>query len=164
MLDGRGGVLEDRDIVVRNGRIAEIVAPGQASGDRVHDLRSYTVLPGLIDTHVHLGWHFGPDGRLARDTEMPDRVLRATENAYRMLEAGFTTVQSLGGVEDGPVVRALGRGILPGPRVLTSLGSVSARTGGPDELRAAVGTLPTEAPTSSRSSARRASGPVAVRQ
>ena len=138
ILDGRGGVLQDRDIVIREGRIAEIVPAGQGRGDQVHDLTSYTVLPGLIDTHVHLGWHFGSDGRLERGDEMPDRVMYAAENAQRMLEAGFTTVQSLGGAEDGPFARALDRGVLPGPRVLTSLGSMSAGTGGPAELRAAV--------------------------
>jgi imidazolonepropionase-like amidohydrolase len=138
ILDGRGGVLEDRDIVIRDGRIAEIVPAGQGRGDQVHDLRSYTVLPGLIETHVHLGWHFGADGRLERRGEMADRVMYAAENAQRMLEAGFTTVQSLGGSEDGPLARALDRGVLPGPRILTSLGSMSAGTGGPAELRAAV--------------------------
>ena len=138
ILDGRGGVLEDRDIVIRDGRIAEIVPAGQGRGDQVHDLRSYTVLPGLIETHVHLGWHFGADGRLERGGEMADRVMYAAENAQRMLEAGFTTVQSLGGSEDGPLARALDRGVLPGPRILTSLGSMSAGTGGPAELRAAV--------------------------
>jgi imidazolonepropionase-like amidohydrolase len=138
ILDGRGGVLEDRDVVVRRGEIVQIVPAGQGRGERVVDLTEYTVMPGLIDTHVHLGWHFGPDGRLARRTEMADRVLNGAENAHRMLEAGLTTVQSLGGVEDGPLAETFERGVLPGPRVITSLGSISAATGGPDELRAAV--------------------------
>jgi len=138
ILDGRGEVLEDRDIVVRGGSIVEVVPAGQGSGDRVLDLTGYTVLPGLIDTHVHVGWHFGPDGRLARRTDMLDRVLHAAENAYAMLEAGFTTVQSLGGEEDGPLVRAIERGVLPGPRVITSMGQISASVGGPDALRATV--------------------------
>jgi len=138
VLDGRGGVLEDRDLVIRDGDIVEILPAGQGRGGRVIDLTDYTLLPGLIDTHVHVGWHFGSDGRLARRTEMADRVLYAAENAYRMLQAGITTVQSLGGAEDGPLSRALERGVLPGPRVITSLGSMSAGTGGPAELRAAV--------------------------
>ena len=138
ILDGRGGVLENRDIVIRSGEIAELVPAGEGRGDRVIDLTDYTVLPGLIDTHVHLGWHFGPDGRLARRTEMPERVLYGAENAYRMVQAGITTVQSLGGAEDAPLSRAFQRGTLPGPRVITSLGSISAATGGPDELRDAV--------------------------
>ena len=138
ILDGRGGVLEDRDIVIRGGEIAEIVGAGQGHGDRIIDLTGYTVLPGLIDTHVHIGWHFGPDGRLARRTGVGDRVMYAVENAQRMLHAGITTVQSLGGAEDGPLARAFERGVLEGPRVITSLGSISASTGGPAELRAAV--------------------------
>lgn len=138
ILDGRGGTLENRDIVIRDGMIAEIVPAGQGRGDRTHDLTAFTVLPGLIDTHVHVGWHFGPDGRLARGTEMPDRVMYATENAHRMLKAGFTTVQSLGGSEDGPLARAFERGVLPGPRIVTSLGQLSAGVGGPQDFRAAV--------------------------
>ena len=138
IVDGRGAVVLNRDIVIRDGRIAEIVAAGQGRGERVHDLTGYTVLPGLIDTHVHVGWHFGLDGRLARGSEMPDRVLYGAENAHRMLTTGFTTVQSLGGREDGPLARAFERGILPGPRVITSLGQLSTEDGGPAQLRAAV--------------------------
>lgn len=138
LLDGAGQILEDRDVVVRGGRITAILPAGEGEGDRVEDLRGLTVLPGLIDTHVHVGWHFDEDGRLARGSDMEVRVLHAAENAYAMLQAGFTTVQSLGGPEDGPLRDALARGVLPGPRILTSLGSLSERTGGPDEMRAAV--------------------------
>jgi imidazolonepropionase-like amidohydrolase len=138
LLDGTGQQLLDRDIVVRDGRIAAVVPAGEGVGDRIEDLRGMTVLPGLIDTHVHVGWHFDADGRLARGSDIEVRVLHAAENAYAMLRAGFTTVQSLGGPEDAPLAEALARGTLPGPRILTSLGSVSARTGGPAELRAAV--------------------------
>lgn len=138
ILDGTGAVLMDRDIVVRDGHIAGVVPGGEGRGDRVEDLRGMTVMPGLIDTHVHAGWHFDADGRLARGSAPEVRALHAAENAYAMLEAGFTTVQSLGGPEDGPLRDALARGTLPGPRILTSLGSISARTGGPAEMRAAV--------------------------
>ena len=138
IIDGRGAVVLNRDIVIQDGRIAEIVAAGQGLGERVHDLTAYTVLPGLIDTHVHVGWHFGPDGRFARGSEMPDRVLYGAENAHRTLTAGFTTVQSLGGLEDGPLARAFERGVLPGPRVITSLGQLSTEDGGPAQLREAV--------------------------
>ena len=138
VLDGRGAVLADRDIVIRDGTIIAVVPAGEGRADRVHDLTGLTVLPGLIDTHVHLGWHFDDDGRLARGAEMPERVVHAAENAYRMLEAGFTTVQSLGGREDRPVRDAFDRGVLPGPRVLTSLGSISASTGDATAMRQAV--------------------------
>ena len=55
-----------------------------------------------------------------------------------MLAAGFTTVQSLGGTEDAPLRDALARGALPGPRILTSLGSINAGTGDPAAMREAV--------------------------
>ncbi len=139
LLDGTGRVLADRDVVVRDGRIVEVLPAGtEAMGMDVMDLRGLTVMPGMIDTHVHAGWHFDEDGRLARGSDPQVRVLHAAENAYAMLAAGFTTVQSLGGTEDGPLRDAIERGVLPGPRIVTSLGSVSANTGGPDALRAAV--------------------------
>lgn len=138
VLDGRGGAWDDRDIVVRDSTIVAVVPRGEGRGDRVHDLMGLTVMPGLIDTHVHVGWHFDEEGHLARGSEMPVRVMHAAENAYRMLEAGFTTVQSLGGAEDAPVRDAFARGVLPGPRILTSLGSISASTGDPMAIRRAV--------------------------
>jgi hypothetical protein len=64
--------------------------------------------------------------------------VHAVENAYRMLVAGVTTVQSLGGGEDAAVRSAAERHAMPLPRILTSLGSMSAGTGGPAELREAV--------------------------
>lgn len=138
ILDGTGLVLTDRDVVVEDGRIARIVPAGTARGDEVVDLRGMTVLPGLVDTHVHTGWYFDAEGRLARSDDPEARALAAAENAYAMLRAGFTTVQSLGGAEDRPLREALERGVLPGPTVLTSLGSISARTGEPAAMREAV--------------------------
>ena len=96
------------------------------------------ILPGFIDTHVHLSWHFGEDGRLARGDAPEVTALHAVENGIRMLEAGFTTVQSLGSPVDGPVRDAIARGVVPGPRIITSLGSLNARTGGPEEMTAEV--------------------------
>jgi imidazolonepropionase-like amidohydrolase len=59
LLDGKGGVRHNVSIVVQNGKIEKIETTGGAG----YDLRNLTVLPGLIDTHVHIAWHFGPDGR-----------------------------------------------------------------------------------------------------
>jgi len=63
LIDGRGMVLENRDIAVLDGAIAAIF---DRDPDTFvdYDLTGLTVLPGLIDTHVHLGWHFDPDGKL----------------------------------------------------------------------------------------------------
>jgi len=145
ILDGRGAVLTGRELVVRGGRIEAIAEAGATQGAVVYELPGATVLPGLIDTHVHLGWHFdATTGRLssAESTETAgDRVLYAAENAWNMLASGVTTVQSLGGPEDVPVRDAIARGSLPGPRVLTSIEPITLASGGPDEIRARVDEL-----------------------
>ena len=134
LLDGRGGVVTNPVVVMDGGSIQTIRSQ---SGDVDYDLTDLTVLPGLIDTHVHVGWHFDPDGRLhSDDTESAETsALYAAENAYKMLMAGFTTVQSLGSLVDKPLRDAIDRGVLPGPRILTSLRSIGARTGEPDAIR-----------------------------
>ena len=139
VVDGRGGVLEDHGVVVREGRIAAVLPEAElpAEGERF-DFPGGTILPGFIDTHVHLHWHFGEDGRYTRDDPPEVNALHALENGIRMLEAGFTTVQSLGSPVDGPVRDAVNRGVVPGPRIITSLGSLNARTGGPPEMAAEV--------------------------
>ncbi|WP_262695752.1 amidohydrolase family protein [Kordiimonas aquimaris] len=144
ILDGLGQSVAARDIIVRDGKIIDIVEAGKGEGSRVLDWSEYTVMPGIIDTHVHLGWHFGPDGRWDIDAKPKDHVLYATENAYSMMKAGVTTVQSLGGPEDGPVRDMLNRGLVPGPRVLTSMGALFERTGDPDAMRERVRELKAE--------------------
>ena len=133
ILDGKGGTLVGRDIVIAQGRIRAV---RMHSGEADIDLTGLTVLPGLIDTHVHLGWHFGADGKIHIDDSEPSSVsaLYAAENAYKTLMAGVTTVQSLGAPIDKPVRDAVARGILPGPRILTAIQPIGAETGGPGEL------------------------------
>lgn len=139
VLDGRGGVLEDHGVIVEGAEIAGVVAPADLPADaRQLHFEGGTILPGLIDTHVHLSWHFGEDGKLARGAAPEVTALHALENGLKMLRAGFTTVQSLGSAVDGPVRDAVDRGIVPGPRILTSMGQLSARTGGAEELVAEV--------------------------
>ncbi|MCY4633905.1 MAG: amidohydrolase family protein [Acidobacteria bacterium] len=141
ILDGRGAVLEDRDLVVRDGRIAEIVPRGDGRGDRVYDLTALTVLPGYIDTHVHIGNHFDDDGKVHRDENDPGvahLTLHGAENAYRTLMNGITTMQSLGAPDDAELKAWIDRGEIPGPRLLSSLGAVRNDTGSPDEIRAYV--------------------------
>ena len=141
ILDGRGAVLDDRDLVVRGGRIAEIVPRGTGVGDRVYDLTALTVLPGYIDTHVHIGNHFDDDGRVHRpenDPSVAHLTLHGAENAYRTLMNGITTMQSLGSPRDAELRAWIDRGEVPGPRLLSSLGAVREDTGTPDEIRAYV--------------------------
>ena len=147
ILDGRGERLTGQELVVRGGRIEAVAEVGATATDDavVYELPGATLLPGLIDTHVHLGWHFDAEtGRLhsAESTDSAeDRVLYAAENAWTMLMSGVTTVQSLGGPEDVPLRDAIARGALPGPRVLTSIEPITAGSGGPDEIRARVDAL-----------------------
>ena len=142
VLDGRGGSMSGREVVVRDGRIEAVVEAGSSTGAAVYDLSGATLLPGLIDTHVHLGWHFDREtGRLhtAASADSPeDQALYAAENAWKMLHSGVTTVQSVGGAEDVPVRNAIAGGMLPGPRILTSIRPINAGTGGPGEIRAHV--------------------------
>lgn len=137
LLDGKGGKQRDVAVVVRGSTIDRInTAP---SGTPAYDLRRLTVLPGLIDTHVHIGWHFGKTGRLDNTDETPaESSLYGAENAWVTLMAGMTTVQSVGAASDKPLRDAIDRGILPGPRILTSLGSLGNEKLSDDELKAAV--------------------------
>jgi len=133
VIDGKGGVQQNAVVTVRGPKI-ERVAP--VSGAVTHDLGALTLLPGFIDTHVHIGWHFGPDGKYATGPEPPEQAaLYGAENAYLTLMAGFTTVQSVGSASDKPLRDAIARGILPGPRILTSLGSVGNAKWTPEQIR-----------------------------
>ncbi len=123
LIDGKGGVQRNTYLSVRGTKIEKI--GGRPAGP-VTDLKNYTVLPGMIDTHTHPSWHFGPDGRYQpRDTSPAEALGYAMENAYLTLMGGFTTIQSLGAPIDGDLRAAIQRGILPGPRLLTSLGAIS---------------------------------------
>jgi len=145
ILDGEGGVLTGREVVVQDGRILRIDPAGTSADAPAYELSGTTLLPGLIDTHVHIGWHFDRDtGRLhtAGSTDTPqDEVLYAAANAWAMLRAGFTTVQSLGGPEDVPLREAIEGGMLPGPRILTSILPITAGTGSPSAITARVDSL-----------------------
>jgi len=137
VLDGKGQVLHNTIIVVEGGKISRI--GGEApSGAIIYDLTSLTVMPGWIDTHAHIFWHFD-NGRLAGKEEPPVRaMLHAADNAIITLNAGFTTIQSPGSPEDKDLRDAIARGILPGPRMLTSLEPLTEQSGPPEKLRELV--------------------------
>jgi imidazolonepropionase-like amidohydrolase len=139
VLDGKGHVLRNTRIVVED---SKIVAIDPKAGPVDYDLRGLTVLPGWIDAHVHLTWIFGRDGKNAgQGGTTPDAIYAAASNAYATLMAGFTTVQSVGSPADIPLRDAIAKGILPGPRILTSAEPLAGRgpqTGRPDEIRAFI--------------------------
>ena len=141
VLDGRGGASAGATlIVVEGGRISR-VSPVSAGSTADYDLGRWTVLPGLIDVHDHIGWHFTRLGRthVEGDGETAaGEALAGAGNAWTTLLAGFTTVQSPGSSADKDLRDAIASGAIPGPRVLTSLEPLTERTGTPGEMRDAV--------------------------
>jgi imidazolonepropionase-like amidohydrolase len=136
ILDGKGGVLRNQQIVIERSRIQSVQA---GTLPATYDLRGLTVMPGWIDTHVHLNWHFDADHKLVNRGDTPQNLaLFTAENAWLTLEAGFTTVQSLGAQVDGDVRDRISRGSLPGPRILTSLRQITDQSGTPDAIRELV--------------------------
>src|SRR6266545_2459103 len=134
VLDGTGKVLRNATIVVQGSKITSINATGAGSAD--YNLGQLTVLPGMIDVNSHVAWHFDKDGRYAARPGSPSsEILYSAENAYTTLMAGFTTIQSPGSASDVDLREAIARGILPGPRVLTSIRQLNERSGTPDEIR-----------------------------
>lgn len=136
VIDGKGTVHRNTAVVVEGSRIARIDANATPI---TFDFPSLTLLPGLIDTHVHIGSHFGKDGRASNAGETPAQaILYSAENAWTTLMAGFTTVQSIGSPSDVDLRDAIARGRLPGPRLLTSITSLNEHSGTPAQLRQQV--------------------------
>lgn len=131
LIDGRGGdPVEDAVVVVDGGRITAV---GRASAvslpadARRVDVGGLTLLPGLIDTHVHLLTETRPlqDEHNERPSQ---RLYRAIPFARRTLEAGVTTVRDAGMTPAGMKL-AIEEGIFPGPRMQVAVNVIS-QTGG----------------------------------
>jgi imidazolonepropionase-like amidohydrolase len=99
--------------------------------DQYIDLKEAYVMPGLMDAHVHLAQEYQP--KAERDVAMESEyaTLYAAANARKTVEAGFTTVRNLGdgGMQTISLRKAIARGLLVGPRIVTS-GKTLATTGG----------------------------------
>jgi imidazolonepropionase-like amidohydrolase len=140
LIDGRGHVLRDKEIVIESGRITRIA---DAKQKPAIDLTGLTVTPGWIDTHVHPTWYFNKEGRYeaggpgAKSTSQ-QTALYAAANLYAILMGGFTTVQSVGAELDGDLRDQIGAGTIPGPRLITSLRSINENTGDAVRIRAFV--------------------------
>lgn len=136
VLDGLGGSIQNATIVVEGSKIVEVQKKARGKAD--YELGDVTLLPGGIDTHVHISWHFDLDGKThdPDKSEEADHTLPfAVENAYRTLMGGITTVQSIGSPVDKNLQNFIARGIVPGPRVLTSLTPIDEETGDPEAIR-----------------------------
>ena len=139
LVDGRGGTILNARVTVVGSRITRIEANAPAGA--TYDLDSATLLPGLIDAHAHVVWYFNSKGRFHTNGDgdtKTEGMLAAAGNAYTTLMSGITTLQSLGSPEDKELRDAINRGVIVGPRMLTSLEPLTERSGTPDELRALV--------------------------
>ena len=139
-------------LIIRNGKIAELLSghqPGPA-GATLIDLKDKFVLPGLIDSHVHLDSDAGGNAALIEAvTDSPARAAyRAAGNAKKTLMAGFTTVRNMGdGTGATLALRdAVAVGELPGPRIIDAGRSISTTSGHMDatlsvseDLHASIG-------------------------
>jgi imidazolonepropionase-like amidohydrolase len=139
VLEGNGRVLRNTRIVIEG---SKIVAIDPKAGPVDYDLRGLTVMPGWIDSHVHITWSFGRNGKNAGPGETTqEAAYQAAANAWVTLLAGFTTVQSVGNATDVPLRDAIAGGMLPGPRILTAIEPLigqGEKTGTPAEIRAFV--------------------------
>ncbi|MDB5232118.1 MAG: amidohydrolase [Chitinophagaceae bacterium] len=126
-------VLANYSIIVDKNIITDIVKgfANPAQGDNVIDLKNKTVMPGLIDMHVHLEHETSPTAYMDEFTLNPsDIAFKSVVFAQRTLMAGFTTVRDLGGTGVNISLRnAINKGVVPGPRVFTA-GKAIATTGG----------------------------------
>ena len=108
ILDGRGGRITHGAVLIRGDRIVDVVQGAAADGAArragvLYDLGNATVLPGLIDGHVHVNSYFNAAGRIhtRNDGDTPAQsALAIAGNLRRMLMSGVTTVQSMGAAED----------------------------------------------------------------
>ena len=126
-----GTVERDKTLVIEGNRIVE-VRDGFVGEGRIVDLRTSFVLPGLIDSHVHLTGEQNPTSRLDGVTESDvDQAFVGARFARRTLMAGFTTVADLGATNETifGLRDAVRRGDVPGPRIIASGESVSVHGG-----------------------------------
>ena len=134
LLDGTGDDIRENITIIINGETISSVEDGFLDPDsdtQLIDLSDKTVLPGLIDLHVHLEGETNPNRYTETFTMNPEeRALRSVMFAGRTLDAGFTTVRDLGGTGVNTALRdAVTSGYIEGPRII-SVGKSLATTGG----------------------------------
>lgn len=129
-----GNIIKNVAVLIEDNKIVSIGKQGKLKADNdaeVIDLKGKTLIPGLMDMHVHFTWDAADNFLAARGNSIPRQTVKAVKNAEITLLAGFTTVRNLGapgysviGVRDG-----INAGEIPGPRIWAAGHSVSI-TGG----------------------------------
>lgn len=128
-----GKVESQKTLVIQGGKVVRI-ADGYVSepGGKVVDLKSRFVLPGLIDSHVHITGQQNPNGRLEEVTQSSaEQAMVGARYARKTLMAGFTTVADLGGDNDAVFAlrKATALGDVAGPRIVAAGSAVSVHGG-----------------------------------
>src|SRR5450830_897469 len=130
---GRGTMLERHDVLIDGDRIVRISAtPIEAPGAKQVDVSGKTVMPGLIDCHVHV---LASNANLGLNAGMPAvlTAIRALPILEAMLQRGFTTVRDAGGA-DWALAQAIAMGLVSGARIFPS-GKALSQTGGHGDFR-----------------------------
>ena len=135
-----GRILSPGEVLVRGERIVEAGAPvAHPAGAEIIDLGDRTLLPGLIDAHVHLFLHPGAEDLQTVQESVPQRTLIAVLAARDDLMAGFTAERDMGtegaGSADTAVRNAIDQGLFPGPRLRISGNAVDILGGHEDANR-----------------------------
>ena len=154
LIDGTGGAArEDMGVLIADGRIVDVFPWGRSvpGVEEVVDARAATVLPGLVDVHVHPCMNPAPDAGAVPEP-MGIQAIRGVHNMRAMLMGGITTIRTLGTAHelDFNLRDAIGRGWIPGPRMVAAGRGISMTGGhghafsieanGPDQVRKAVRT------------------------
>jgi len=134
LIDVETGKIESRKSIVIKNSLITSVSDGyinKSDFQEYYDLKDSYVLPGLMDAHVHLAQEYVPKAERDLKVEPEFNAIFAAANALKTLNAGFTTVRNVGdgGMETISLRNAINKGIVPGPRILTS-GKTIATTGG----------------------------------
>jgi imidazolonepropionase-like amidohydrolase len=134
-----GRMLSPGELLIRGDRIIEVgVTVTHPQGAQILDLGDSTLLPGLIDAHVHLFLHPGAEDLQTVQESVPQRTIVATIAAREDLMAGFTAERDMGtegaGSADTAVRDAINRGLIPGPRLRISGNAVDVLGGHEDAI------------------------------
>jgi imidazolonepropionase-like amidohydrolase len=135
-----GKIIAPAEVLVQGERIAEVGSTvKRPAGAEVIDLGDSTLLPGLIDAHVHLFLHPGAEDLQTIEESVPQRTISAVLAARDDLMAGFTAERDMGtegaGSADTAVRNAINQGLIPGPRLRISGNAVDILGGHEDAIR-----------------------------
>ena len=131
----KGELLGGLEVVIEGGRISAVRPQGTAAeaDAEVFDLDGRTLMPGLIDCHVHV---LASNANLGMNALQPNAIImyRALPILEAILNRGFTTVRDAGGA-DWALARSIALGLVPGPRIFAA-GKALSQTGGHGDMRA----------------------------